>query len=382
MKYFVIAGEASGDLHASGLLKALKRRDHDAEFMGLGGDMMEDAGCKLVKHYRDMAYMGFIAVATHLGKILQNMKDCKNAISEFKPDIVILVDYPSFNLKIAEFVKKTLPGTPVHYYIAPKLWAWKEYRLKSIKKYVDRVYSILPFEIEWFGKRGYKVDYVGNPCADAVYNRPDKEESFESFCTSQYLDDKPIIALLAGSRVQEIRSSLPKMLEATKNIEGYQLVIAGAPSIYDKLYDEIIATSGADAKVVHDATYRLLAQSKAAVVCSGTATLETALIGTPQTVVYHIGGGKWVHRFLNIFIHVDQVSLVNLIANRKMVKELIIENFTPEKVEAEVRRLLTDEAQQQMKNDYMELRRIVGDAGVGDRAAEMIIDAVNTRCSE
>lgn len=338
---------------------------------------MEDAGCKLVKHYRDMAYMGFIAVITHFGKIMQNMKDCKNAISEFKPDIVILVDYPSFNLQIAEFVKKNLPGVPVHYYIAPKLWAWKEYRLKNIKKYVDRVYSILPFEIEWFGKRGYQVDYVGNPCADAVYNRPDQDESFDSFVTSQYLDNKPIIALLAGSRVQEIKSSLPKMLEATKNIEGYQLVIAGAPSIYDKLYEKIIAESGAKASVVRDSTYRLLSQAKVAVVCSGTATLETALIGTPQTVVYHIGGGKLVHKILNIFIHVDQVSLVNLIADRKMVKELIIENFTPEKVEAEVRRLLTDEAQTQMKADYAELRKIVGDAGVGDRAAEKIIEAIH-----
>ncbi len=379
MKYFIIAGEASGDLHASGLLKALKRRDGNAEFMGLGGDMMEDEGCKLVKHYRDMAYMGFIAVITHLGKIMQNMKDCRNAIVDFKPDIVILVDYPSFNLQIAEFVKKNLPGTPVHYYIAPKLWAWKEYRLKNIKKYVDRVYSILPFEIEWFGKRGYQVDYVGNPCADAVYNRPDQDESFDSFSTSQYLDNKPIIALLAGSRVQEIRTSLPKMLAATKNIEGYQLVIAGAPSIYDKLYDKIIEESGANAMVVHDATYRLLTQAKVAVVCSGTATLETALIGTPQTVVYHIGGGKFVHKFLNLFIHVDQVSLVNLIANRKMVKELIIENFTPEKVEAEVRRLLTDEAQQQMKADYEELRKIVGDAGVGDRAAAKIIEAIGDK---
>lgn len=376
MKYFIIAGEASGDLHASGLLKALKTRDAEAQFMGLGGDMMQNEGCQLVKHYRDMAYMGFIAVITHLGKILQNMKDCKNAITEFKPDIVILVDYPSFNLQIAEFVKKNLPGTPVHYYIAPKLWAWKEYRLKNIKKYVDRVYSILPFEIEWFGKRGYQVDYVGNPCADAVYNRPDQDETFESFVSSQNLENKPIIALLAGSRVQEIKTSLPKMLEATKKFDGYQLVIAGAPSIYDKLYDKIIAESGARAKVIHDATYRLLTQAKVAIVCSGTATLETALVGTPQTVVYHIGGGKFVHKFLNLFIHVDQVSLVNLIANRKMVKELIIENFTPEKVEAEVRRLLTDEAQQQMKADYEELRKIVGDAGVGDRAAEKIIEAI------
>ncbi len=376
MKYFIIAGEASGDLHASGLLKALKTRDPEAQFLGLGGDMMKNEGCKLVKHYRDMAYMGFIAVITHLGKIMQNMKDCKAAITEFKPDIVILVDYPSFNLQIAEFVKKNLPGTPVHYYIAPKLWAWKEYRLKNIKKYVDRVYSILPFEIEWFGKRGYQVDYVGNPCADAVYNRPDQDETFDAFVTSQNLDNKPIIALLAGSRVQEIKTSLPKMLEATKKFDGYQLVIAGAPSIYDKLYDKIIAESGAKAKVVHDATYRLLTQAKVAVVCSGTATLETALVGTPQTVVYHIGGGKFVHKFLNLFIHVDQVSLVNLIANRKMVKELIIENFTPEKVEAEVRRLLTDEAQQQMKADYEELRKIVGDAGVGDRAAQKIIEAI------
>lgn len=376
MKYFIIAGEASGDLHASGLLKALKQRDAEAQFMGLGGDMMQNEGCTLVKHYRDMAYMGFIAVVLHFRKILQNMKDCKNAIAEFKPDIVILVDYPSFNLQIAEYVKKNLPGTPVHYYIAPKLWAWKEYRLKNIKKYVDRVYSILPFEIEWFGKRGYKVDYVGNPCADAVYNRPDQDETFDGFVASQHLENKPIIALLAGSRVQEIRTSLPKMLEATKKIDGYQLVIAGAPSIYDKLYDKLIAESGAKATVVHDATYRLLSQSKVAVVCSGTATLETALIGTPQTVVYHIGGGKLVHKLLNLFIHVDQVSLVNLIADRKMVKELIIEDFTPEKVETEVRRLLTDEAQQQMKADYAELRKIVGDAGVGDRAAEKIIEAI------
>ncbi len=375
-RIFIVAGEASGDLHASNLMKAMREIEPDVEFTCFGGDLMESAGGKILRHYRDMAYMGFIPVITHLGKILNNMKECRKAVKESKPDAVVLVDYPSFNLKIAQFVKEQMPGVPVYYYISPKLWAWKEFRLKSIKKYVDKVFSILPFEVKWFGERGYKVDYVGNPSVDSVESREHKGESLSEFCSRNGLPEKPIIALLSGSRMSEINSSLPKMIEATKDFSDYQILVAGAPSIDKAVYDKIIG-GNRNVKVLYNETYQILQNSVAAVVCSGTATLETALIGTPQTVVYHIGGGKIVHKILRTFIHVDQVSLVNLIADRIMVRELIIEDFTVEKVRAEVQRLLTPEVQASMRADYSNLREIIGGVGASKRAAEKILSLIN-----
>lgn len=374
-RVFIIAGEASGDLHASNLMKAMREIEPDVEFTCFGGDLMESAGGRVLRHYRDMAYMGIIPVITHLGKILNNMKECRKAVKEANPDAVVLVDYPSFNLKIAQFVKEQMPGVPVYYYISPKLWAWKEFRLKSIKKYVDKVFSILPFEVKWFGERGYKVDYVGNPSVDSVESREHKGESLFEFCSRNGLQEKPIIALLSGSRMAEINSSLPKMIEATKDFPDYQILVAGAPSIDKSVYDKIIG-GNSNVKVLYNETYQILQNSTAAVVCSGTATLETALIGTPQTVVYHIGGGKIIHKILRTFIHVDQVSLVNLIADRIMVKELIIEDFTVEKVKAEVKRLLMPEVQSSMRADYNNLREIIGGVGASKRAAEKILNLI------
>lgn len=376
MKYFVIAGEASGDLHASNLMAALKRRDEEADFCFLGGDLMQAQGGRMIRHYKEMAFMGFVPVLMNLRTILRNAKDCKSAIEEYKPDVLILVDYPSFNLQMAKFVKEKLPNVPVFYYISPKLWAWKEYRLKSIKKYVDRVYSILPFEVDWFAQRAYEVDYVGNPCVDAVSNRPHKDESKEDFLLRNQLEDKPILALLSGSRVQEIRKSLPIMLKAGEKHSDYQMVIAGAPSIDSSLYDELI--QGYNARVVYGETYELLQQSHMAVVTSGTATLETALLRVPQVVVYMLSGGKWVHQFLRLFINADMISLVNLIPQKHLVKELVMEDFTVEKVSQELERLQTPACREQMLNDYDDLIELLGNEPVSEKASRMMLDRLKS----
>lgn len=376
MKYFVIAGEASGDLHASNLMAALKRRDVEADFCFLGGDLMQAQGGRMIRHYKEMAFMGFVPVLMNLRTILRNAKDCKSAIEEYKPDVLILVDYPSFNLQMAKFVKEKLPNVPIFYYISPKLWAWKEYRLKSIKKYVDRVYSILPFEVDWFAQRAYEVDYVGNPCVDAVSNRPHKDESKEDFLLRNQLEDKPILALLSGSRVQEIRKSLPIMLKAGEKHSDYQMVIAGAPSIDSSLYDELI--QGYNARVVYGETYELLQQSHVAVVTSGTATLETALLRVPQVVVYMLSGGKWVHQFLRLFINADMISLVNLIPQKHLVKELVMEDFTVEKVSQELERLQTPACREQMLSDYDDLIELLGNEPVSEKASRMMLDRLKS----
>ncbi|MCQ2210787.1 MAG: lipid-A-disaccharide synthase [Paludibacteraceae bacterium] len=375
MKYFIIAGEASGDLHASNLMAALKKQDENADFCFLGGDLMAAQGGKQIRHYRDMAFMGIVPVLLHAKTVLQNIKDCKQSILDYRPDALILVDYPSFNLKMAQFVKENLPNVPVYYYISPKLWAWKEYRIKSIKKYVDKVYSILPFEVEWFDKRGYKVDYVGNPCVDAVSNRCHKNESRQEFLQRNHLPDRPIIALLSGSRVQEIKSCLPMMLEAASAYPDYQLVIAGAPSIEKSLYDNYLKEGSAH--IVFDETYELLQQADMAVVTSGTATLETALLRVPQVVVYKMSGGWLFHRFLELFIRVDNISLVNLIANKRLVEELVIEEFTVENLKKEINRLLQKEYREQVLNGYDQLIDMLGSEPVSEKTARLIIAELN-----
>lgn len=375
MKYFIIAGEASGDLHASNLMAALKKQDENADFCFLGGDLMAAHGGKQIRHYRDMAFMGIVPVLLHAKTVLQNIKDCKQSILDYRPDALILVDYPSFNLKMAQFVKENLPNVPVYYYISPKLWAWKEYRIKSIKKYVDKVYSILPFEVEWFDKRGYKVDYVGNPCVDAVSNRCHKNESRQEFLQRNHLPDRPIIALLSGSRVQEIKSCLPMMLEAASAYPDYQLVIAGAPSIEKSLYDNYLKEGSAH--IVFDETYELLQQADMAVVTSGTATLETALLRVPQVVVYKMSGGWLFHRFLELFIRVDNISLVNLIANKRLVEELVIEEFTVENLKKEINRLLQKEYREQVLNGYDQLIDMLGSEPVSEKTARLIIAELN-----
>ena len=370
MKYFIIAGEASGDLHASNLMASIKKNDGEADFCFLGGDLMSAQGGKLVRHYKEMAFMGIIPVLLHARTILGIIKQCKQAILDYQPDVLILVDYPSFNLKMAQFVKEEMPSVPVYYYISPKLWAWKEYRLKSIRKYVDKVFSILPFEVKWFGDRGYTVEYVGNPCVDAVENRKHKGESREEFETRTKVGAQPIIALLAGSRVQEIKSSLPIMLEAASRYKDYQPVVAGVKSVDSTVYEPILRKYGA--KIIYDETYELLQQSELALVCSGTATLETALLRVPQVVVYMISGGWLVHRFLELFIRVPYISLVNLIADKWLVKELVSENFTVEKVCAEIDRLRVGEDREKMLREYDELIELLGHESASDRAANAI----------
>lgn len=371
MRYFLIAGEASGDLHASNLMASIKKNDAQADFCFLGGDLMAAQGGKMVRHYKDMAFMGFIPVLLHARTVLGNIKQCKASILAYKPDALILIDYPSFNLKMAQFVKENLPGVPVYYYISPKLWAWKEYRLKSIRQYVDKVFSILPFEVKWFADRGYQVDFVGNPCVDAVEGRSCKGESRVVFNERNQLDNRPIMALLAGSRMQEIKSSLPIMLESASRYPEYQLVVAGAPSIDATVYDELLAPY--KASVVYNQTYELLQQSELAVVTSGTATLETALLRVPQVVVYKMSGGWLFHRFLELFIRVPYISLVNLIADKWLVKELVIEDFTVKKLCAEIDRLRTQAYHDQVMRGYDELIELLGHGSASDKAAQTIV---------
>ena len=373
MKYYLVAGEASGDLHASHLMKEIKKNDPNAEFRFFGGDLMAAQGGTLVKHYRQMAFMGFIAVIKNLRTILRNMKECKKDIKAYSPDAVILVDYPGFNLKIAKYVKTKL-GIPTHYYIAPKIWAWKEYRIKTIKKYVDYMYSILPFEVEYFDGLGYRVDYVGNPTVDELAIRHDADETFEQFVETNGLTAKPIIALIAGSRVGEIKNSLPRMIEAVKGMEEYQFVVAGAPSIAPKLYEEIIGDN--DVKVVYGKTYRLMQQATAALVTSGTATLETALMKVPQVVCYYVAGGKFSYKLFEKILNVKYVSLVNLIAGREVVKELLSYYFTPENTRNELDKILQPIQREKIFQGYELMRSRLGAVGAPRHAAKVIVKRV------
>lgn len=377
MRYFIIVGEASGDLHASNLMRELKIQDPNAEFCFLGGDLMSAQGGKLVKHYRQMAFMGIINVLKNSRTVLRNLEDCKTAIIDFKPDVVILVDYPSFNLRIARFVKETLKNTPVFYYISPKIWAWKEFRIKQIKRYVDRMFTILPFETEFYKKHDYQVQYVGNPSVDSVSARPNQNETFSEFCEKNHLSEKPIIALLSGSRKQEIRSCLPKMVAAASQFKDYQMVIAGAPGIDKEFYSQFIKNN--DVNIVFGQTYDLLAQARAAVVNSGTATLETALIRTPQVVVYNVAFGRIAMFLKKLFIKVKYISLVNLIAEKEAVKELVAHHFTEENIRKELQKLLSDNTyRNQMLENYGIIAEKLGKSGAAKRAAEGIINALST----
>ncbi len=373
MKYYLIAGEASGDLHASNLMKALQREDPDAEFRYFGGDLMAACGGTLVKHYRDMAYMGFIPVLMNLDKVLANMRLCKQDITAARPDVVILVDYPSFNLKIAKYVKTRL-NIPVYYYISPKIWAWKEWRVKSIRRYVDRLYSILPFEVPFYARHHYEVEYVGNPTVDELAVRPFADETFADFVADCGLDDKPIIALLAGSRVSEIKNNLPLMIEAAEPFTDYQLVVAGAPGISPDLYTPYL--QGHRVKVVQGKTYRLLQQSRVALVTSGTATLETALLRVPQVVCYWVGGGKLFYKIFEKILKVPYVSLVNLIANAPVVCELLGYRATVENLRWELSRLFEEEARQKMLAGYDLVADRLGAPGAPENAARSMVKAL------
>ena len=378
MKYYYVVGEASGDLHASNLMKAIKQRDADAEFRFFGGDNMKAVGGTMVKHYKELAYMGFIPVMMHLRTILGNMKMCKNDIVGWKPDVLILVDYPGFNLDIAKFIHAKT-NIPVYYYIAPKIWAWKEYRIKNIKRDVDKLFSILPFEVDFFEKKhNYPIQYVGNPTLDEVEKfKSEHNENFAGFTTRTHLEGKPIIALLSGSRKQEIADNLPLMVEAVRPLmDRYQVVVAGAPSIDMALYDKYL--SGTGVKVVPNETYSLLMQAEAALVTSGTATLETALFGVPQVVCYYLPFGK-VYSFLRrFFLKIPYVSLVNLVLGREGVKELIADGMTVEAARAELLKVLNGgEARDEMLASYAELKQKLGETGEPEHAAKLIIESLS-----
>ncbi len=370
MKYYLIAGEASGDLHASHLMQALKQQDPQAEFRFFGGDLMTAVGGTRVKHYRELAYMGFIPVLLHLRTILRNMKMCKQDISQWKPDVVILVDYPGFNLKIAQYVKANRI-CPVYYYISPKIWAWKEYRIKNIKRDVDELFSILPFEIEFFEqKHHYPIHYVGNPTAQEVREFLANEKSEKG--NEKW--DKPVIALLAGSRKQEIKDNLPAMIQATAHLaDRYDLVLAGAPSIEPDYYAQFL--EGSAVRLVMNETYSLLAQATAALVTSGTATLETCMFRVPQVVCYETPLPQLIGFLKRHILKVKYVSLVNLIANREVVRELVAETFSVDNIRRELEAILPNGAKrQQMLSDYEEVHRLLGDSKAADEAARQMIN--------
>lgn len=372
MKYYIVAGEASGDLHASNLMNSLKSLDENAEFRFFGGDLMESVGGTLVKHYRELAFMGIIPVILNSRTILRNLSVCKKDIAEYSPDVVILVDYPGFNLKIAKYVKTQLK-IPVHYYISPKVWAWKEYRVKSFKKYVDEMLCILPFEVDFFKKHNYKVHYVGNPTVDAIANREHKNETFQQFINYNNLSNKPIIALLAGSRKQEIMGNLPTMLESVKEYDdGYQFIIAGAPGI-DKDFYKDITNSNLNVIVIFNQTYRILAHSDAALVTSGTATLEAALLNVPQVVCYKTPLPKLSQWAFKNVLHTPYISLVNLICGYEVVKELFAASFTIDNIRTELKQILhVNNYKQNMLKNYSEMQQVLGEPGASDKAAAVI----------
>lgn len=373
MRYYLIVGEASGDLHASHLMRSLQAVDPAAEFRFFGGDLMTAVGGTRVKHFKELAYMGFIPVLLHLRTIFRNMAFCKKDIVEWAPDVVILVDYPGFNLNIAKFLKSKT-HIPVYYYISPKIWAWKEYRIKNIKRDVDELFSILPFEVNFFErKHRYPIHYVGNPTADEVrgflstYN-----EGFEQFCEANTLQaDKPILALLAGSRRQEIKDNLPAMMQVAARFPQYQAVLAGAPSIADEYYEGFIR--GSQVQLVKNQTYPLLAHATAALVTSGTATLETALFNVPQVVCYKTPVPRLIRFAFNHIIKVEYISLVNLIMNKEVVSELFADRFTVDNISHCLQTLLPGgEARQEMLNNYALLQKVLGNDVAPDNAAKLM----------
>lgn len=367
MKYYLIAGEASGDLHASRLMRSLRQRDEAADFRYFGGDLMAAEGGTLVKHYRELAYMGFVPVLLHLRTILRNMRMCKQDITAWQPDVVILVDYPGFNLDIAKFVKAK-GVCPVYYYISPKIWAWKEYRIRRIKRDVDELFSILPFEVEFFEqKHHYPMHYVGNPTTSEV------REFLEEKGECKDAEGLPVIALLAGSRRQEIKDNLPAMIEATRQLaDRYQLVLAGAPSIPTEYYSKFLKNSAV--RLVVNETYPLLAKATAALVTSGTATLETCMFRVPQVVCYYTPVKHFIGLMRKLVLKVKYVSLVNLIAGREVVTELVADTFSVANIRRELEKILPGGSdRQRMLDDYQEVHRRLGESNAPDQAAELMV---------
>ena len=367
MKYYIIAGEASGDLHGSKLISALKEVDQDANFQVWGGDLMEAAGATLNKHYRELAFMGFLEVVKNLKTILRNFDICKKAILEYQPDVLILIDYPGFNLRMAKWAKKK--GIKVFYYISPQIWAWHSSRVHQIKEVVDRMFVILPFEKAFYEKYQVQVDFVGHPLLDSLIDI----ELDPDFRQKHQLSQKEIIALLPGSRRQEISKMLEKMLTMVSQFSNYQFIIAGAPSIPKSYYQSLLQQASLEnlqVKIVEGVTYQLLRQAKAALVTSGTATLETALLDVPQVVCYT--GNSLSYRIAKRLINVDYISLVNLILNRPLVTELIQADFNKEKLTTSLQHILQEENAQKIKEGYIALKEKLGNQGASNRTAELM----------
>ncbi len=376
MKYYLIAGEASGDLHGSNLMLELKKADPEAQFRFVGGDLMEKAGGERIKHYREMAFMGFLNVILHLKTIRQTLELCKKDLLRFNPDVLILIDYPGFNLRIAEFAHKY--GLKVFYYISPKIWAWKEYRIKKIKAFVDEMFTILPFETEFYRKHGMEVHYTGNPLLDAVQNFQDQPLPEKQFRVKNHLDERPLIALLAGSRKQEIQKNLPVLRRVVPGFSGFQFVLAGVSQLNREVYERLLKE--APVRLIFDQTYELLHHSYAAVVASGTASLETALFEVPQTVIYKVEGGLLTDAVMRHWIlKTPWVSLPNIIMKKEVVREFIQKEMKAQRIKKELEKLLfNNRYREKITKDYKRLKEKMGEAGCSKRAAEKMVTLLLT----
>ena len=373
MKYFVIAGEPSGDLHGSKLMRGIANSDSNASFSFCGGDRMVEVGGRegLIKHYKDMSFFGFVQVLKNLKTIFSQIDECKAAITAFNPDVIILIDYPSFNMRIAKWAKKR--GMKVYYYIAPKVWAWKEWRVKGLKRYTDRIYTIFPFESDYFRSKGIEPTFCGNPLVDDIAQMRSQLPPREQFIAENNLDSRPIIALLAGSRVSEIKENLPNMVALSKRFEQYQFVVTAVPWIDKAIYDSY--TVGSTVRYICSKTQQTLAHAEAAIVTSGTATLETALMGIPEMVLYHIP--KLYEVLRPYVLKIPYISLVNINMNREVVRELVCAKLDIEDAEAELRSILIGGAKREkMLADFAELSTIIGDSGASDRFAKDIVNSL------
>jgi len=378
MRYYILAGEASGDLHASNLITEIKKIDQAAVFRGFGGDLMEKAGMTVLKHYRDMAFMGLVPVIMNIRTIQKNFRFCETDLLQFKPDVLILVDYPGFNLRMAKFAKAH--GIRTFYYISPKIWAWKQERVHKVKAFVDEMFTILPFEGEFYRKFDYPVNYVGNPLLDAILEKKTAPDHDKFFAENE-LPDKPVLAVLPGSRKGEISVLLPTMLKAAAQFPEFQCVIAGAPNMGIEFYKPFMGES--NVPVIWGKTYEILIHSRVAIVASGTATLETGILNVPQVVVYQLTPNWLFQFFRTYFLTSKWVSLVNIILGKEAVQELIQSDFKLDKIVAELKRIVYDpEYEKRMLADYQEMMIKLGEPGASKRAAELMVKKLHASSTQ
>lgn len=370
MKYYIIAGEASGEMHGANLMKALKEQDPAAEFRFWGGDQMQEQGGEMVRHIRDTAFMGVAEVVKNMGKVRANIRLCKKDIVEQKPDVLILIDYAGFNLRIARFIKEEFDHLPVYYYISPKFWAWRESRVERVKKYVDKMFLIFPFEQEFYKRHDFKADYVGNPLLDNINAKKDSFANLSDFTRSEHLTDQAIIAILPGSRRQEIETILPYQLSVAKRFPNYQFVIAASPVFPKEFYGRFISDSNVN--LVYNRTYEVLHHAEAALVTSGTATLETAILNTPQVVCMK---ANWItFKLAKMLVKVDYISLVNLILDKEVVRELVQADLTEEKLSDELTTIIEGgQKRGSQLSNYSKMREMLGGAGASNKAAQKMV---------